>query len=184
LPRLFEDTLGIKFTIITGYQGGGPIDLAVERGEIQCRAMTIESFLAREPFHTWRKTNFVKSIIQTPQKRDPRLPDTPTIYDLMDQYKTPEQGRRVAAVILANGVFGRPMVGPPGIPADRLKILRSAYMSAIKDPALVAEAEKRGYEMDPVPGDKLESLAKEVMAQPPPVIERMKRILEPLADAV
>jgi tripartite-type tricarboxylate transporter receptor subunit TctC len=179
LPRLFEDTLGLKFTIITGYQGGGPIDLAVERGEIQCRAMTIESFLAREPFHTWRKTNFVRSIIQTPQKRDPRLPDTPTIYELMDQYKTPEQGRRVAAVILANGVFGRPMIGTPGIPADRLKILRSAYMSAIKDPALVAEAEKRGYEMDPVPGDKLESLAKEVMSQPPPVIERMKKILEP-----
>ena len=97
----------------------------------------------------------------------------------MDQYKTPEQGRRVAAVILANGVFGRPMIGTPGIPADRLKILRSAYMSAIKDPALVAEAEKRGYEMDPVPGDKLESLAKEVMSQPPPVIERMKKILEP-----
>ena len=71
------------------------------------------------------------------------------------------------------------MIGTPGIPADRLKILRSAYMSAIKDPALVAEAEKRGYEMDPVPGDKLESLAKEVMSQPPPVIERMKKILEP-----
>ena len=82
-------------------------------------------------------------------------------------------------MILANGVFGRPMIGPPSIPADRLKILRSAYMSAIKDPALVAEAEKRGYEMDPVPGDKLESLAKEVMWQPPPVIERMKKILEP-----
>ena len=82
-------------------------------------------------------------------------------------------------MILANGVFGRPMVGPPGIPADRLKILRSAYMSAIKDPALVAEAEKRGYEMDPVPGEKLESLAKEVMSQPPQVIERMKKILEP-----
>ena len=130
--------------------------------------MTIESFLAREPFHTWRKTNFVKEHHRNPAaKRDPRLPDTPTIYELMDQYKTPEQGRRVAAVILANGVFGRPMVGPPGIPADRLKILRSAYMSAIKDPALVAEAEKRGYEMDPVPGEKLESLAKEVMSQPP-----------------
>src|SRR4029453_18635757 len=118
--------------------------------------MLIEFFSAREPFYTWRKNNFVKSIAQSPRKRDARLPDTPTIYELMDQYKTPEQGRRVAAVILANGVFGRPMIGPPGIPADRLKILRSAYMCAIKDPALVAEAEKRGYEMDPVPGEKLE----------------------------
>jgi tripartite-type tricarboxylate transporter receptor subunit TctC len=177
LPRLFTETLGLKFTIITGYQGGGPIDLAIERGEIHCRAMTIESFFAREPFHTWRKNNFVKSLIQTPQKRDPRLPDTPTIYELMDHYKTPEQARRVAAVILANGVFGRPMVGPPGIPSDRIKILRTAYMSALKDPALKVEADKRGYELDPVPGEKLESLAKEVIAQPPPVIERMKVVL-------
>ena len=177
LPKLFEETLGLKFTIITGYQGGGPIDLAVERGEIHCRAMTIESYFSREPCHTWRKTNFVKSLIQTPRKRDARLPDTPTIYELMDQYKTPEQGRRVATVILANGVFGRPMVGPPGIPADRLKIFRSAYLSALKDPALKAEAEKRGYEMEPVPGEELEKLAKEVMAQPPAVIERMKKVL-------
>ncbi len=177
LPRLFEETLGLKFNIITGYQGGGPIDLAVERGEIHCRAMTIESYLSREPFHSWRKSNFVKSMIQTPHKRDPRLHDTPTIYELMDQYKTPEQARRVATVILANGVFGRPMVGPPGIPADRLKILRGAYLSALKDPALKAEADKRGYEMEPVSGDELEKLAKDVMAQPPAVIERMKKVL-------
>jgi tripartite-type tricarboxylate transporter receptor subunit TctC len=95
----------------------------------------------------------------------------------MDQYKTPEQGRRVAAVILANGVFGRPMVGPPGIPSERIKILRTAYMSALKDPALKAEADKRGYELDPVAGEKLETLAKEVVAQPPAVIERMKVVL-------
>jgi len=177
LPRLFEETLGLKFNIITGYQGGGPIDLAVERGEIHCRAMTIESYLSREPFHSWRKTNFVKSIIQTPHKRDPRLGDTPTIYELMDQYKTAEQARRVATVILASGVFGRPMVGPPGMPADRLKILRGAYLSALRDPALKAEADKRGYEMEPVGGEELEKLAREVMAQPPAVIERMKKVL-------
>jgi hypothetical protein len=78
-------------------------------------------------------------MIQTPHKRDPRLADTSTIYELMNQYKTPEPGRRVAAVILANGVFGRPMVGPRGIPTDRLKVLRSAYLSALKDPELKAK---------------------------------------------
>jgi tripartite-type tricarboxylate transporter receptor subunit TctC len=139
--------------------------------------MTIESFFAREPFHTWRKNNFVKSIAQSPRKRDARLLDTPTIYELMDQYKTPEQGRRVATVILAGGVFGRPMVGPAGIPADRLKILRSAFESALKDPELKVEAEKRSYELEPVSGDEMERLAKDVMAQPPEVIERMKKVL-------
>ena len=78
-PKLLEETVGAKFNIVLGYQGGGPIDLAVEKGEIHCRAMTIESFFAREPFHTWRKNNFVKSIVQSGRKRDPRLTDTPTI---------------------------------------------------------------------------------------------------------
>src|SRR5262245_40698396 len=176
-PTLLEETVGAKFNIVLGYQGGGPIDLAVEKGEIHCRAMTIESFMAREPFHTWRKNTFVRSLAQSPRKRDARLPDTPTIYELMDQYKTPEQGRHVATVILAGGVFGRPMVGPAGIPADRLKILRSAFESALKDPELKVEAEKRSYELEPVSGDEMERLAKDVMAQPPEVIERMKKVL-------
>lgn len=139
--------------------------------------MTIESFFAREPFHSWRKKNFVKSIAQSGRKRDARLPDTPTIYELMDHYKTPDEPRRVATLILAAGVFGRPMVGPAGIPADRMKILREAYMSALKDPDLKVEAEKRGYELEPVKGEEMERLAREVIAQPSAVIERMKKVL-------
>jgi tripartite-type tricarboxylate transporter receptor subunit TctC len=176
-PKLLEETVGARFTIVLGYQGGGPIDLAVEKGEIHCRAMTIESFMAREPFHTWRKNNFVRSIVQSGRKRDARLPETPTIHELMDQYKTPDEGRRVASVILAGGAFGRPMVGPAGIPADRLTILRAAAMSALKDPELKVEAEKRNYEVDPVDGRDMERLAKEVMSQPPVILERMKKIL-------
>jgi len=176
-PKLLEETVGAKFNIVLGYQGGGPIDLAVEKGEIHCRAMTIESFMAREPFHTWRKTNFVRSLAQSGRKRDSRLPDTPTIFELMDQYKTQDQARRVATVILAGGVFGRPLVGPAAIPSDRLKILRSAVASALKDPELKSEAEKRNYELDPVSGDEMQRLAKEVMSQPPVVIEKMKKVL-------
>jgi hypothetical protein len=60
----------------------------------------------------------------------------------MDQYKTTDQSRHVATLMLAGGVFGRPIVGPAGIPADRLKLLRSAFVSALKDPELKTEAEK------------------------------------------
>jgi tripartite-type tricarboxylate transporter receptor subunit TctC len=95
----------------------------------------------------------------------------------MDQYKTADQSRRVATVILAGGVFGRPMVGPAGIAADRVKILRSAFVSALNDPELKVEAEKRKYELEPVNGEELERLAKEVMAQPQPVVDRMKKVL-------
>jgi tripartite-type tricarboxylate transporter receptor subunit TctC len=69
------------------------------------------------------------------------------------------------------------MVGPAGIPADRVKILRTAFTSALKDPELKVDAEKRGYDLEPVNGEEMESLAKEVMAQPQTVIERMKKVL-------
>ena len=177
LPKLFEETVGLKFRIVTGYPGGQDIDLAVERGEVQCRAMTIEAFFAREPFHTWRKTGFVRSVIQSGRKRDPKLPDVPTLYELMDQYKAPEESRRLATVILAAGVIGRPIIGSPGIPPDRVKILRDAYAKTLKDPEFLAEVKRRKFELDPTSGEELEALAKEVIAQPPEVIERMKKLL-------
>jgi tripartite-type tricarboxylate transporter receptor subunit TctC len=177
MPKLFEELLGTKFEIITGYQSGGDIDLAVERGEIVCRSFTITAYFAREPFHTWRKKGFVRELVQTGKKRDSRLPAVPTIYELMERYKTPEAGRRLATVILAAGDVGRPYVAPPGVPADRIKMLRDAFTKTINDPAFKAEAEKRKLELDLVSGEELESLAKEVIAQPPDTIERMKKVL-------
>jgi tripartite-type tricarboxylate transporter receptor subunit TctC len=177
LPKLLDEAIGTKFDIVSGYQAGQDIDLAVERGEIQCRAFTITAYFAREPFISWRKKNFVRVLFQTGTKRDGRLKDVPTIYELMDKYKTSENIRRLAKVVLASGDFGRPIVAPPGVPADRIKILRDAFDKSVNDPTLLAEAEKRQLEMDPESGAELESLAKEVMVASPDVVERMKKIL-------
>jgi tripartite-type tricarboxylate transporter receptor subunit TctC len=177
LPKLFEETLGTKFNLVQGYPGGPEIDLAVERGEIHCRAFTIEAFLSREPYHTWRKKGFVRNIIQTGKKRDPKLPETPTIWELMDRYKTPEASRRLATVVLASGTLGRPMLGTPGIPADRVKILRDAFNATMKDAEFLAELDKRQFDLDPVSGDELEKIVKEVMSQPPDIIARLKKLL-------
>jgi tripartite-type tricarboxylate transporter receptor subunit TctC len=177
LPKLLDEAVGTKFDIVSGYQAGQDIDLAVERGEIQCRAFTITAYFAREPFISWRKRNFVRVLFQTGTKRDARLKDVPTIYELMDKYKTSENIRRLAKVVLASGDFGRPIVTSPGVPADRVKILREAFDKSVNDPALLAEAEKRQLEMDPEAGAELEPLAKEVMVAPPDVVDRMKKIL-------
>jgi len=160
-----------------GYQAGADIDLAVERGEVQCRAFTITAFFAREPFTTWRKKGFVRVLLQTGKKRDDRLPDVPTIYQFMDKYKTPEAGRRLATVVLAGGDIGRPIVAPPGLPAEKQTILREAFTKSVQDPQLLEEAKKRRLEMDPANGEELEQLAKEVIDQPPEVVERMKKLL-------
>jgi tripartite-type tricarboxylate transporter receptor subunit TctC len=177
LPKLFEEVLGTKFNLVTGYPGGPEIDLAVERGEIQCRAFTIEAFMSREPYHTWRKKSFVRNIIQTGRKRDAKLPETPTIWELMDQYKTPESGRRLASVMLASGALGRPMLGTPGIPADRVKLLREAFNKTMQDKEFLAELDKRKFDLDPTSGEELDKIVREAMSQPPDIIARMKKVL-------
>ena len=177
LPKLFEETIGTKFNLVQGYPGGPEIDLAVERGEIHCRAFTIEAFMSREPYHTWRKKGFVRNIIQTGKKRDAKLPETPTLWELMDRYKTPEPSRRLATLMLASGKLGRPMMATPGVPADRVKILRDAFNATMKDPEFLADIDKRQFDLDPVGGDELEKIVKEVMSQPPDIIARMKKLL-------
>src|SRR5687767_9621595 len=79
MPKLMEEVLGSKFDIVSGYVSGQDIDLAVERGELQCRAFTITAYHAREPFISWRKKNFVNVLIQTGTKRDPRLKESPPL---------------------------------------------------------------------------------------------------------
>ncbi len=176
-PKLLEDVFGVKFHIVTGYQGAPEVDLAIERKEAHCRAATVNAFFGREPGRTWAKTGFIRILIQSGEKRDPRLPDTPTIWELMEQEKVAEASRRVAKVVLSPGSFGRPIVGTPGIPAERVKILREAYTKVLQDSEFLAEARKRRWEIKPLSGERLEALAKEVIAQPPEVIERMKKIL-------
>jgi tripartite-type tricarboxylate transporter receptor subunit TctC len=178
VPRVLEETLGLKFKTVTGYQSGGEIDIAVERGELHCRAFDIGSFVGREPTRTWFKNGYVKSLIQTGRKRDARLGDVPTLFELMDKQKTPDAPRRMATVVLSSGGFGRPMVAPPGMSADLSRTIRDSYAKMLKDPEFIAEVKKRRYDLEPVSWEEMQSLAKEVTSQPPDVIERVKRILE------
>jgi len=176
-PRLLEDALGLKLNVVTGYKGAADIRLAIERGEVHCYGFSVQGFFTTEPSRTWAKTGFVRVLIQGGKKRDPRLPDVPTIWELMERHKTPEETRRLVRVLLAPDELGRVLFGPPGIPADRVKTLREAFMKTMSDPELLAEAKKRGFEVTPIGGEELESMAKDLMAQPPEVIERMKKLL-------
>jgi tripartite-type tricarboxylate transporter receptor subunit TctC len=177
IPKLLEEAVGAKFNIVMGYQGGAEQDLAFERGEVVCRSLSIPTFFAREPFTTWRKQNLVRILMQTGRKRDPRMPDVPTIHELMNEYKTPAATRSLVTAVLASGDIGRPFVTPPGVPADRLKILRDAFQKTMKDPAFLADVKTRKLEADPDSGEDLEAIAKAVVAQQRDVIERMKKIL-------
>ena len=177
VPKILGETLGLNFRTVTGYQSGGEIDLAVERGELHCRGYDIGSFVGREPTRTWFKTGYVKSLIQTGKNRDLRLGEVPTLYELMDKHKTPESQRRMATVVLSSGSFGRPMLAPPGMDANLARTIREGYANTMKDPEFIAEVKKRRYDLEPVSAEEMQSLAREVVSQPPDVVERVKKIL-------
>jgi tripartite-type tricarboxylate transporter receptor subunit TctC len=177
IPKLLEEVFGLKINMVTGYPGAADVDIAVEKNEIHCRGTTISAFFGREPGKTWAKNGFVRFLVQTGDQRNHRLPDTPTIWELMDQEKGMDAKKRLARVVLGPGAFGRPILATPGIPAERVKLLREAYANMLKDPEFVAEAKKRQWELAPVSGERLEALAKEVIHQPPDIVERMKKIM-------
>jgi tripartite-type tricarboxylate transporter receptor subunit TctC len=177
LARIMDEAFKAKMNNVTGYQGGSEVDVAVQRGEIVCRGMDIPPHFGREPFDTWHKTGFDHHILQSGPKRDPRMGDAPTLFELMDQHKTPQVVRATARVILASGEFGRPMVAGPGTPPERLKVLREAYASAMKDPGLTEEAKRGQMDMEHTPGEDLQRLLNELMNQPREVTERVKKLL-------
>jgi tripartite-type tricarboxylate transporter receptor subunit TctC len=177
IPKLLEEALGAKFDLVMGYKGGAEQDLAFERGEVVCRSLSIPTFFAREPFTTWRKKNMVRILMQTGRKRDPRMPDVPTIHELMNEYKTPAVTRSLVAVILTGGDLGRPFITPPGLAADRLKTLRDAFQKTTTDSAFLADVKTRKLEVDPDFGEELEAIAKEAVNQPREVVDKMKKLL-------
>jgi tripartite-type tricarboxylate transporter receptor subunit TctC len=178
MVNILEETLGAKFNNVRGYPGGVEIDLAIEKGEIHCRGTGITTHFAREPYFTWHKSGFDRHIVQTGAKKDSRLPDAPTLSELMDKKKTPALSRNVARVMLVSATLGRPLIGTPGIPPERIKVLREAYLKAFAEPEVVQEAKKSRLNLETLAGAEVETQIREVMNQPQEVIERVKKLFE------
>jgi len=177
VAKILELTLGAKINSVSGYQGGSDADLAVEKGEIVCRAHTLASHFGREPFNSWHKKGFDLHLLQSGRKRDARAPEAPTMYEVLEEFKVPDTKRRVAQALLSGGEFGRPVMVTPGTPADRVKMLRDSFRIVLKDPELLAEAKRSRMDVEYTSGEELEALLKEVLSQPPEVSEQARKIL-------
>ena len=176
-PKLLEPALGLRFNVVAGYGGASDVNLAIEKGEVHCWGGTVQAFFGSEPGRTWAKTGFVRVMIQGGRKRNDKLPDVPTIWELMNQHKPPDATMRLVRVLLGPDELGRPYIATPGIPPDRVKMLRAAFMKTMNDPELLAEVKKRDWAMSPTSGDELQATARELVVQPPEVIEQMKKLL-------
>jgi tripartite-type tricarboxylate transporter receptor subunit TctC len=176
MSKVLEETIGAKVTHVTGYPGSSEIAIALERGEVACMGLTIATYFGREPFLTWYKNKYVRFLAQSGRKRQQRTEEAPTIYELMDEYKTAATKRRVAEAMLQGGEWARPYMVAPGTPADRVGTLRAAFDKAVKDPELLVEAKKLRIDVTPNRGEELQKAAREVMTQPPEVVEQIKKL--------
>jgi tripartite-type tricarboxylate transporter receptor subunit TctC len=177
VAKILDLALGAKINPVLGYPGGAEADLAVEKGEIVCRAHTLASHFGREPFNSWHKKNFDRHLLQSGRKRDPRAAEAPTIHEILDEFKVSVNNRKVVQAMLSGGEFGRPFLATPGTPPERIKVLRESFVRVLKDPELLAEAKKARMEVEHTPAEELEALIKDVLDQPPEVVDQAKKLL-------
>jgi tripartite-type tricarboxylate transporter receptor subunit TctC len=176
LPKLLEATMGMKFKVVSGYKGGRQVDLAVERGEVVCRAQSITPHFGRQPFLTWHKKGFDWHLFQTSKKRWAGAPDIPSIFELAKKYKVSDEDLQFITLVAGTN-FGKPYAAPPGLSNERVSILRKAFAAALSDPQALAEAKKLKMEVNLLTGEEVERMAKEVFSMSPKVVNRFKKLL-------
>ena len=166
-PALINAVLGTKFKIVTGYPGGNDVSLALERGEVQGRCGWSWSSIKTTRFN-WVRNKRIIVLVQMSLTKHPDLPDVPLIMDLA---KSAEQ-RQIFKMIFARQTMGRPYLAPPDVPPDRLAALRQGFMDTMRDREFLADAEANKFEINPVSGDELEALVKDVYRTPPEVVKK------------
>ncbi len=172
-PKLAEKLFGWKFKVITGYEATPKIHLAMERGEVYGTWANWSTLKAIS--EQWIKEKKIRILAQWSLRKHPELPDVPLI---LDQAKTDEQ-KQALNLALARLEFGRPFFMPPNVPAERVNAIRRAFDAAMKDPELLAEAEKLKIEIDPLTGEQVAGLITEIYKTPAETVERVREAMAP-----
>jgi tripartite-type tricarboxylate transporter receptor subunit TctC len=172
-PRVLNGTIGTKFKIITGYPGGNDVVLAMQRGEVEGRCgWSWSSVVATHG--QWVKDGTINVLVQTALTKHKDLPNVPLVTDLA---KTPE-AKQILTMVFARQTMGRPFLAPPGVDPAYGAVLRKAFMDTLKDPDFVAEAKRINLEVNPVSGEAIEALVKQIYATPPDVAQRAASLLQ------
>jgi tripartite-type tricarboxylate transporter receptor subunit TctC len=171
IPRAINGLIGTKFKLVTGYNMPGAA-LAVERGEAE--GIGYWGWVAlKSSKPDWLAGKKINLLFQTALTPHPDIPDVPLAISLAHN----DQERQGLELLLSRDVLGRPFVAPPGTPADRADALRAAFMATLKDPALLAEADKESLEISPVSGADVVALLTRVLNYPKDVVERTKKAM-------
>lgn len=173
--RALNSILGTQFQQVCCYGADSNQNLAMERGEVEGRVGWSWSSLKVSNME-WLKSGKIRLLMQVGLKKNPEIPDdVPLAVDLA---KT-ENDRNALKIIFANQAMGRPYVMPPGVPAAQVAEVRRAFASMIKDPAFLAEVEKRRLEVTgPMSGEEIEDMLRGIYASSGEVIAAARRAIK------
>jgi tripartite-type tricarboxylate transporter receptor subunit TctC len=172
IPRLMNALLGTRFKIVTGYKSSEDINIALQRGEVEARAFSLSSITAQRG--DWLSDKKIRILAQVGARRAHEVPDVPLATELAKK----EEDRQVFKLVSASQGLGRPYVAPPGVPADRLAILRKAFDATMKDDAFVAEAKKLRLDIDAMSAADVTQLVRETVSAPASVVAKAKAAIE------
>jgi tripartite-type tricarboxylate transporter receptor subunit TctC len=171
-PMVLKNVLHAKIKVIPGYAGSRDINLAMQRGEVNGECGLFGSSI-KSQFADEVKSGKLKIVIQMGNKRSDEFGKVPSVFD----YAKTDDDRAVLDVHFRQLLLGRPLAGPPGIPAERLKALRDALTATMKDPEFLAEANKVGLDIDPASAEAVEDLLKRLAAFPPEVFRKAQEAI-------
>ena len=171
VPRAMNSLLGTKFKVIAGYTGSNEIALAMEKGEVEANAATsIVTLLSQRP--DLMRDKKLSVLFAVSLERHPAFPEAPAIGEM----GTTPEAKAVFRLLASSMDIGRTVIAPPGLPAPRVAGLRRAFDAMMADPTFLAEAQKRGLDIEPMTGEKVAAIVREVLAQPAEVIERTRAL--------
>jgi hypothetical protein len=172
-PNILNGVLGTKIRVVTGYPGATDFLLAVERGEADGTAgVSWSTITAGKP--DWVRDKKINVIVQLGTKKHPDLGTAP----LVMEFAKNESDRGVLELIFARQEMAYPLVAPPGVPAERIQVLRQAFDKVMKDPEFLADAQRQTLDADPITGGQIAALLERIYASPAAVVARAKAALE------
>jgi tripartite-type tricarboxylate transporter receptor subunit TctC len=172
-PLIYNAVLGTKFKLIYGYQGSGSMTLAMRRGELQARGNNLWASLKAELPDEIRNGS-LNILIQTGLRKERDLPNVPLFLDLV---KGNPEKEPIAKFMSYAVSIARPLAAPPGVPPDRVAILRRAFDETMKDPEFLADAAAQRLDIDPLTGEEVQNVVSQVLATPKPVRNHIQSIL-------
>jgi tripartite-type tricarboxylate transporter receptor subunit TctC len=176
-PRVMNRLLGTQIKIIAGYRGQTAVNIAMERGEVNCIGGAAWSSIkaTMEPLLTSRK---IDVMLQWGTLRDAEISAyAQREVPLLQDYAKTDRDRRVLAFIGSGSAMGRPLLAGPGIPPERVKILRTAFDETMKDPEFLSETAKAKMDIKPLGGEELQKIAIGIGQSRPDDLARAKELV-------